>query len=49
MIKPQVKTKDNKYFGLGFELYDLGDKEYAISHGGSDNGTQYLTFFASKY
>ncbi len=48
MIKPQVKTKDNKYFGLGFELYDLGDKEYAISHGGSDNGTQCLTFLLPK-
>ncbi len=48
MIKPQVKTKDSKYFGLGFELYDLGDKEYAISHGGSDNGTQCLTFLLPK-
>lgn len=48
MIKPQVKTKENKYFGLGFELYDLGDGEYAISHGGSDNGTQCITFLLPK-
>ena len=48
MIKRQVKTKENKYFGLGFELYDLGNNEYAISHGGSDNGTQCLTFLLPK-
>jgi CubicO group peptidase (beta-lactamase class C family) len=48
MIKQQVKTKENKYFGLGFELYDLGNNEYAISHGGSDNGTQCLTFLLPK-
>lgn len=48
MIKPQVKTKDNKYFGLGFELYDLGNNEYAISHGGCDSGTQCLTFLLPK-
>jgi len=33
---------------LGFELYDLGNNEYAISHGGSDNGTQCLTFLLPK-
>lgn len=48
MIRPQVKTKDNKYFGLGFELYNLGNNEYVISHGGSDNGTQCLTFLLPK-
>lgn len=48
MIKPQIKTKKNKYFGLGLELYDLGNSEYAISHGGSDNGTQCLTFLLPK-
>jgi CubicO group peptidase (beta-lactamase class C family) len=48
MIKQQVKTKESKYFGLGFELYDLGNNEYAISHGGSDNGTQCLTFLLPK-
>jgi CubicO group peptidase (beta-lactamase class C family) len=32
MLKKQVKTKENKYFGLGFELYDLGNGEMAVSH-----------------
>ncbi|MGH1518136.1 serine hydrolase [Chryseobacterium sp. JK1] len=40
MIKKQVKTKENKYFGLGFEIYDLGNGEYALSHGGADQGTR---------
>ncbi|WP_137905241.1 serine hydrolase [Chryseobacterium sp. 2VB] len=40
MIKKQVKVKDQKYFGLGFEIYDLGNGDYALSHGGADQGTQ---------
>lgn len=40
MIKKQVKVKDHKYFGLGFEIYDLGNGDYALSHGGADQGTQ---------
>ncbi|WP_336704295.1 serine hydrolase [Chryseobacterium indologenes] len=40
MIKKQVKTKENKYFGLGFEIYDLGNGDYALSHSGADKGTQ---------
>ncbi|AZA90295.1 Esterase estB [Chryseobacterium nakagawai] len=40
MIKKQVKTKENKYFGLGFEIYDLGNGEYGLSHGGADQGTR---------
>lgn len=40
MIKKQVKVKENKYFGLGFEVYDLGNGEYALSHGGADQGTR---------
>ncbi|MBA5793438.1 class A beta-lactamase-related serine hydrolase [Flavobacterium sp. xlx-214] len=48
MLKKQVKTKDNKYFGLGFEMYDLGNGEMAISHGGSDLGTQCITFLFTK-
>ncbi|MFM9983653.1 MAG: serine hydrolase [Flavobacteriales bacterium] len=44
MIAPQVKTKENKYFGLGFERYDLGNGEYALSHGGSDEGVQCIVF-----
>lgn len=48
MIKKQVQTKENKYFGLGFEIYDLGNGEYALSHGGSDLGSQCITFFLPK-
>jgi len=40
MIKKQVKVKENKYFGLGFEIYDLGNHKYALSHGGADKGTR---------
>jgi len=40
MIRKQVKTKENKYFGLGFEIYDLGNGDYALSHSGADRGTQ---------
>lgn len=48
MLSKQIKTKENKYFGLGFELYDLGNGELAISHGGSDQGTQCITFMFPK-
>lgn len=34
----QVKTKEHKYFGLGFEIYDLGNGRIALSHGGTDKG-----------
>ncbi|SMO77341.1 CubicO group peptidase, beta-lactamase class C family [Chryseobacterium rhizoplanae] len=40
MIKKQVKVKEGKYFGLGLEIYDLGKGEYALSHGGADQGTR---------
>jgi CubicO group peptidase (beta-lactamase class C family) len=43
MLKKQVKVKENKYFGLGFEVYDLGNDEYALSHGGADQGTRCIT------
>ncbi|WP_294245814.1 class A beta-lactamase-related serine hydrolase [uncultured Chryseobacterium sp.] len=42
MKTPQVKTKKNKYFGLGFEIYDLGNGEIALAHGGSDKGVNTL-------
>lgn len=48
MIKKQVKTKENKYFGLGFEIYDLGNGEYALSHGGADQGTRCIAFVLPK-
>jgi CubicO group peptidase (beta-lactamase class C family) len=48
MVKHQVKTKNGKYFGLGFEIYDLGQGEYALSHGGSDKGVQTIVFIFPK-
>lgn len=48
MVKKQVQTGENKYFGLGFVIYDLGEGEYAISHGGSDSGTNCLTVLLPK-
>lgn len=48
MVKKQVQTGKNKYFGLGFVIYDLGEGEYAISHGGSDSGTHCLTVLLPK-
>lgn len=44
MVTHQVATKKDKYFGLGFEIYDLGNGEYALSHGGSDEGCQTIVF-----
>ncbi|MDQ1854925.1 serine hydrolase [Chryseobacterium sp. WLY505] len=48
MVKMQVKTKENKYFGLGFEIYDLGNGDYALSHSGADKGTQCITIVLPK-
>ncbi len=44
MLKPQTKIKENQYFSLGFVVYDLGNGEFAISHGGADDGTQCIFF-----
>ena len=44
MKTKQVEIKKNKYFGLGFEIYDLGNNEIALSHGGSDNGVNTIAF-----
>jgi CubicO group peptidase (beta-lactamase class C family) len=40
----QVKTKDGKFFGLGLELYDFGNNEYGLAHGGSDQGVKTIAF-----
>lgn len=48
MLKNQVQTKENKYFGLGFEIYDLGNGTTAISHGGSDLGTNCIVILLPK-
>jgi CubicO group peptidase (beta-lactamase class C family) len=48
MIKNQVVTKKGKHFGLGLEIYELDNGEYAISHGGADKGCQTIMFILPK-
>ncbi|WP_317740574.1 serine hydrolase domain-containing protein [Chryseobacterium soli] len=48
MMKRQAETRKNKYYGLGFVIYDLGNGEYAVSHGGNDSGTHCITVFFPK-
>lgn len=48
MKSKQVETKKNKSFGLGFEIYDLGNNEIALSHGGSDKGVNTIFFLLPK-
>jgi len=48
MTSHQVETKKNKYFGLGFEIYDLGNNNYALSHGGADKGVQTIALLLPK-
>jgi CubicO group peptidase (beta-lactamase class C family) len=48
MTSHQVETKKNKYFGLGFEIYDLGNNNYALSHGGADKGVQTIFILLPK-
>lgn len=48
MITNQVETKNGKHFGLGFEIYDLGNGEYALSHGDADKGCQTIFFILPK-
>jgi len=48
MTSHQVETKKNKYFGLGFEIYDLGNDNYALSHGGADQGVQTIFLLLPK-
>lgn len=48
MQSNQIKTKENKYFGLGLEKYDIGNGEFAISHGGSDEGCRTIFFIFPK-
>ncbi len=41
MISPQVQQNERLAFGLGWELVPhLGDDEYALVHGGSDQGVR---------
>ena len=48
MKSKQIETKKNKYFGLGFEIYDLENNEIALSHSGSDKGVNTLAVILPK-
>lgn len=48
MRTKQIVTKKYKYFGLGFEIYDLGNNEIAMSHSGSDKGVNTIAFILPK-
>jgi CubicO group peptidase (beta-lactamase class C family) len=48
MMTNQVETKNGKHFGLGFEIFDFGNGEIALSHGGADNGVQTIVFIFPK-
>jgi CubicO group peptidase (beta-lactamase class C family) len=44
----QVATRNGKHFGLGFEIYDFGNGDIALSHGGADKGVQTIVFIFPK-
>jgi len=49
MLSHNTKTKDGRYIGLGWFIYDpLGDGEYAISHGGDDPGAHSICFLLPR-
>ena len=48
MAASATKTKDNRYVGLGWFVYDIGNGEYAISHGGDDAGSHSICFLLPK-
>lgn len=48
MVAHATKTKENRYVGLGWFVYDLGNGEYAISHGGDDEGSHSICFLLPK-
>jgi CubicO group peptidase (beta-lactamase class C family) len=48
MQSNQVSSQKGKHFGLGFEKYDFRDGNFALSHGGSDNGVQTIVFIFPK-
>lgn len=49
MVHPDVLTKPNRYIGLCWFIYDqLGNGEYALSHGGDDPGAHTICFLLPK-
>ena len=48
MVAHATKTKENRYIGLGWFIYDIGNNEYALSHGGDDAGSRSICFLLPK-
>lgn len=48
MVTPQTASERGKHFGLGFEIYDLENGEYALAHGGADLGVRTMAFILPK-
>lgn len=48
MATAQVASEKGKHFGLGFEIYNLGNEEYALAHGGADDGVRAIVFILPK-
>ncbi len=48
MQSNQVVVGDRRHYGLGFLKYSFKDGNYAISHGGSDNGVKAFTIIFPK-
>ncbi len=48
MAAPQTASVKGKHFGLGFEIYDLENGEYALAHGGADIGVRAIVFILPK-
>ncbi|WP_306568160.1 serine hydrolase domain-containing protein [Flavobacterium lindanitolerans] len=48
MVTPQTASERSKHFGLGFEIYDLENGEYALAHGGADSGVRTMAFILPK-
>ena len=48
MNSHQVASTKGKHFGLGFEIYDFEQGDYALSHGGADRGVQTIVFIFPK-
>lgn len=48
MKSHQVASSRGKHFGLGFEIYDFENGDFALSHGGSDQGVRTIVFIFPK-
>lgn len=48
IAKPQTSSEKGKFFGLGFEIYDFGNGEFCLAHGGADVGVRAIVFMLPK-